>query len=135
MFFFVKQKTEYELRMSDWSSDVCSSDLFKRRFHGPVHDRIAHEEEFDPRPRDEPILPRFVGTVIDPQLETAIVCKVQLMILDRLDGLRRSVVGGECEGCVRRLGIADASGDAIVRAVFDARKPVAVVGIDRKSTR
>src|SRR3546814_15441107 len=27
MFFFVKQKTAYELRISDWSSDVCSSDL------------------------------------------------------------------------------------------------------------
>src|SRR3546814_126314 len=26
--FFVKQKTAYELRISDWSSDVCSSDLF-----------------------------------------------------------------------------------------------------------
>src|SRR3546814_7049010 len=26
-FFFFKQKTEYELRISDWSSDVCSSDL------------------------------------------------------------------------------------------------------------
>src|SRR3546814_1630209 len=25
--FFVKQKTAYELRISDWSSDVCSSDL------------------------------------------------------------------------------------------------------------
>src|SRR3546814_7796859 len=25
--FFVKQKTAYEMRMSDWSSDVCSSDL------------------------------------------------------------------------------------------------------------
>src|SRR3546814_14482233 len=25
--FFFKQKTEYELRISDWSSDVCSSDL------------------------------------------------------------------------------------------------------------
>src|SRR3546814_11091870 len=25
--FFFKQKTEYEMRMSDWSSDVCSSDL------------------------------------------------------------------------------------------------------------
>src|SRR3546814_7463212 len=25
--FFVKRKTEYELRISDWSSDVCSSDL------------------------------------------------------------------------------------------------------------
>src|SRR3546814_4960016 len=26
-FFFCKQKTEYEMRISDWSSDVCSSDL------------------------------------------------------------------------------------------------------------
>src|SRR3546814_9879199 len=25
--FFIKQKTAYEMRMSDWSSDVCSSDL------------------------------------------------------------------------------------------------------------
>src|SRR3546814_8245588 len=27
LFFFFKQKTAYELRISDWSSDVCSSDL------------------------------------------------------------------------------------------------------------
>src|SRR3546814_3512117 len=27
MLFFVKQKTAYEVRISDWSSDVCSSDL------------------------------------------------------------------------------------------------------------
>src|SRR3546814_12912701 len=27
MFFFVKQKTAYEMRISDWRSDVCSSDL------------------------------------------------------------------------------------------------------------
>src|SRR3546814_17137300 len=27
MFFVVKQKTAYEMRISDWSSDVCSSDL------------------------------------------------------------------------------------------------------------
>src|SRR3546814_12159441 len=26
MFFFFKQKTAYEMRISDWSSDVCSSD-------------------------------------------------------------------------------------------------------------
>src|SRR3546814_590344 len=31
-FFFFKQKTAYEMRISDWSSDVCSSDLFKT-FH------------------------------------------------------------------------------------------------------
>src|SRR3546814_19249167 len=31
MFFFFKQKTAYEMRISDWSSDVCSSDLFSRQ--------------------------------------------------------------------------------------------------------
>src|SRR3546814_7790607 len=34
-FFFFKQKTAYELRISDWSSDVCSSDLMVE------HDRLA----------------------------------------------------------------------------------------------
>src|SRR3546814_8035692 len=29
-FFFFKQKTAYEMRISDWSSDVCSSDLFQK---------------------------------------------------------------------------------------------------------
>src|SRR3546814_17142460 len=32
MFFFFKQKTAYEMRISDWSSDVCSSDLIGRAF-------------------------------------------------------------------------------------------------------
>src|SRR3546814_4448060 len=32
-FFFFKQKTAYEMRISDWSSDVCSSDL---RFVEPL---------------------------------------------------------------------------------------------------
>src|SRR3546814_2693084 len=31
-FFFFKQKTAYEMRISDWSSDVCSSDL-----NNPLH--------------------------------------------------------------------------------------------------
>src|SRR3546814_1884622 len=30
LFFFFKQKTAYEMRISDWSSDVCSSDLYAR---------------------------------------------------------------------------------------------------------
>src|SRR3546814_4949124 len=34
-FFFFKQKTAYEMRISDWSSDVCSSDL-GRVFTVPV---------------------------------------------------------------------------------------------------
>src|SRR3546814_2691732 len=31
IFFFFKQKTAYEMRISDWSSDVCSSDLVQAR--------------------------------------------------------------------------------------------------------
>src|SRR3546814_1279539 len=34
-FFFFKQKTAYEMRISDWSSDVCSSDLRNGRPSGP----------------------------------------------------------------------------------------------------
>src|SRR3546814_1529981 len=33
-FFFFKQKTAYEMRISDWSSDVCSSDLNMDRVFG-----------------------------------------------------------------------------------------------------
>src|SRR3546814_9021595 len=35
-FFFFKQKTAYEMRISDWSSDVCSSDLTQIFFNGEV---------------------------------------------------------------------------------------------------
>src|SRR3546814_8696211 len=46
LFFFFKQKTAYEMRISDWSSDVCSSDLVRDRAaarreagdRGDVHD-------------------------------------------------------------------------------------------------
>src|SRR3546814_9604120 len=46
MYFFFKQKTAYEMRISDWSSDVCSSDLSlcpgRRRWRrGSLHDLLA----------------------------------------------------------------------------------------------
>src|SRR3546814_9761391 len=41
-FFFFKQKTAYELRISDWSSDVCSSDLLVLA-HGEV--LAFHQQE------------------------------------------------------------------------------------------
>src|SRR3546814_8051726 len=34
LFFFFKQKTAYEMRISDWSSDVCSADLFQDAMQG-----------------------------------------------------------------------------------------------------
>src|SRR3546814_13699706 len=36
-FVFFKQKTAYEMRISDWSSDVCSSDLSRRTLAAVVH--------------------------------------------------------------------------------------------------
>src|SRR3546814_9653707 len=41
MFFFFKQKTAYEMRISDWSSDVCSSDLAAGIQIGGADDDIA----------------------------------------------------------------------------------------------
>src|SRR3546814_7418221 len=60
MFFFLfKQKTAYDMRISDWSSDVCSSDLVgpahrglddlvqrTERHHGR-HLQLAPDERFD----------------------------------------------------------------------------------------
>src|SRR3546814_4990797 len=37
LFFFFKQKTAYEMRISDWSSDVCSSDLRDIAARSPNH--------------------------------------------------------------------------------------------------
>src|SRR3546814_10315767 len=40
--FFFKQKTAYEMRISDWSSDVCSSDLRRNRF-ATLYRHFYHE--------------------------------------------------------------------------------------------
>src|SRR3546814_17092260 len=64
-FFFFKQKTAYEMRISDWSSDVCSSDVLEERHYleDPIHaacartpsglawDRIGDVLELTPRQR------------------------------------------------------------------------------------
>src|SRR3546814_4014914 len=49
-FFFFKQKTAYEMRISDWSSDVCSSDL-----SGTTSDvsRVRRLVEYHPRKTEE----------------------------------------------------------------------------------
>src|SRR3546814_18147461 len=59
MFVFFKQKTAYEMRISDWSSDVCSSDLLAGDRVADVDDfqaaaalrRAALERGVDPAPR------------------------------------------------------------------------------------
>src|SRR3546814_4744636 len=64
LFFFFKQKTAYEMRISDWSSDVCSSDLQPARAapdllqrpsqrHAPAH-RPARGRRLEPREQRDP---------------------------------------------------------------------------------
>src|SRR3546814_4082482 len=46
--FFFKQKTAYEMRISDWSSDVCSSDLWLYALKRPENrdeDHAQHPED------------------------------------------------------------------------------------------
>src|SRR3546814_2509740 len=44
-FFFFKQKTAYDMRISDWSSDVCSSDLQKSSHLCGVFRKAAGRQE------------------------------------------------------------------------------------------
>src|SRR3546814_2833368 len=61
MFFLFKPKTAYEMRISDWSSDVCSSDL---RVAQPALDQklcglqaVGHDQT----PQDYPLLGNLAG--------------------------------------------------------------------------
>src|SRR3546814_5689711 len=67
MFFFFKQKTAYDMRISDWSSDVCSSDLHEQQavaFH--CRARRAEIERHDLDAFQMDILPDIkLGPVTD----------------------------------------------------------------------
>src|SRR3546814_8758413 len=58
--FFFKQKTAYDVRISDWSSDVCSSDLFV------LFDVLGRQMAIGP-------VIRFVGVVIAWRLDAPLV--------------------------------------------------------------
>src|SRR3546814_5582361 len=70
MFFFFKQKTAYEMRISDWSSDVCSSDLKDAGVDAAV-DRIARRIELGRQRRQtaRQAAPKARQAVIDADLK------------------------------------------------------------------
>src|SRR3546814_8086903 len=88
LFFFVKQKTAYEMRISDWSSDVCSSDLAK------ADDRVQARQP--QRPRELPLAP--------PSVERGLA---EIAHVDRrfdtlafLEGARGEIGRASCRGRV-----------------------------------
>src|SRR3546814_12510253 len=66
-FFFFKQKTAYEMRISDWSSDVCSSDLGGQ---AAARDVVFDQQEM-PRPAPHAVVAQAleVDAVAGPQAE------------------------------------------------------------------
>src|SRR3546814_5191041 len=100
-FFFFKQKTAYEMRISDWSSDVCSSDLKKAFAEAREHARIgkrtllfvdeihrfnrAQQDGFLPYVEDGTVT--LIGaTTENPsfELNAALLSRAQVLILYRL---------------------------------------------------
>src|SRR3546814_19933691 len=90
--FFFKQKTAYEMRISDWSSDVCSSDLCDkvRAFHRAC---FSGEQELQIQRTNTPICPRHArnfgvgntlgslmsnGHIMCPPPEVLVSCQASL---------------------------------------------------------
>src|SRR3546814_3091781 len=90
-FFFFKQKTAYEMRISDWSSDVCSSDL----------------QPAQPRDADHPLAivarEEMVMEVEDPEFGPLPLARPARDDLARLAGIRSEErrVGKECVSTCR----------------------------------
>src|SRR3546814_2950831 len=84
-FFFFKQKTAYEVRISDWSSDVCSSDLADVALREPD---AADHDDHGRRERDGALDHRH-----DDGAETAGVhVGVEVLAVGLIEPDRKSVV-------------------------------------------
>src|SRR3546814_3866383 len=59
--FFFKQKTAYEMRISDWSSDVCSSDLARQHVPQPIDTRFEGALDASPHVAEERLHLRQIG--------------------------------------------------------------------------
>src|SRR3546814_296215 len=75
LFFFFKQKTAYDMRISDWSSDVCSSDLKGRPARGSAAPFYLAFHAFD------------VASVVAP---TPQITQGSASVLSGVGGSRRS---------------------------------------------
>src|SRR3546814_14356747 len=97
MCFFFKQKTAYEMRISDWSSDVCSSDLLTggagdeghRNEYGEQHQRDGHDRGGD-------LAHRLARRLLHRQ--TRLLLRHPLAVIDHADGVVDDDADREHEG-------------------------------------
>src|SRR3546814_9260548 len=109
MFFFFKQKTAYEMRISDWSSDVCSSDLLFGEGHvDGLRAIFDHETLIDPEnPEYGPVANQLVVNDAANEGRTALINRFAQQSIGTVN---RSNHGAYC-GQTRRVGAAASLGD------------------------
>ena len=73
MYFFFKQKTAYEIKECDWSSDVCSSDLIRKKTIYTVISKPIHRYEF--------ILGKYLGLLMTMFVELSIMAIVLFAVV------------------------------------------------------
>src|SRR3546814_3067571 len=101
-FFFFKQKTAYEMRISDWSSDVCSSDLAPATLCG---EGLALVDEILVRPQglwctDAHIHAQF-GADHQQRIAHVIAGIAQVGVADVMQRSEERRVGKECVSTCR----------------------------------
>src|SRR3546814_16790934 len=98
-FFFFKQKTSYEMRISDWSSDVCSSDLALLKRLNVERPRIGIVVEPTARFLDQ----RLIDARRSVRLGKALIARheAQLQLLSLLVRSEERRVGKECVSTCR----------------------------------
>src|SRR3546814_4407296 len=94
--FFFKQKTAYEMRISDWSSDVCSSDLLELGVgqQDPALGRVVGGEAVQPQGR----VAHRLGQLGAAQAHRGVEVDVLVVVADRSEERR---VGNECVSTCR----------------------------------
>src|SRR3546814_3828850 len=96
MFFFFKQKTAYEVRISDWSSDVCSSDLFDARID--MIPEVASDTEGS-RMRNFRPIDRDTGYLLPPSVDEWLPEQhLARFVVEVIDGLDLSAMSDSYRG-------------------------------------
>src|SRR3546814_3748302 len=112
-FFFFKQKTAYDMRISDWSSDVCSSDLFPvidfkaTLYDGAYHDVDSSALAFEiaARAAFRGVAPKAGAKLLEPIMKVEVVTPEDF-VGDVMGDLRSEErrVGKECVSQCRSRG-------------------------------
>src|SRR3546814_16619598 len=90
LFIFCKQKTAYEMRISDWSSDVCSSDLDGALGGTGTHEGVELVDEQDDVAAGADLLEHLLEALLEVAAvaraghERTEVERVELLVLQRL---------------------------------------------------